>query len=308
MPLLKPRSCTIVIPRSKGKNFELSIQLLPLVLGAFVAIIPPLAWLGTTFYTLHRGNSELSESTAEVLEELEDLDAEVEQLQKRAGLEKDKKDQEIQQEDLTFSPQGGKGGVSIPLVVDSRSQLDAESRLQVAREQLPKIARRLKRQVKPALEKTLQNEEAQSAATPRGMPVAGIPTISSEYGPRPGVFGGPREIHNGMDFLGDHGTPIYATGDGVVSRAEYFGGFGKTVEIQHGYGYKTLYAHLTKIAVPAKAEVKRGQLIGFMGSTGRSSGTHLHYTIYKSDKAIDPKPYILAKKVEASSRIALQAR
>ncbi|WP_110985688.1 M23 family metallopeptidase [Acaryochloris thomasi] len=301
MRLQRSRSCTIVIPRSGKKSLKLSVQLLPLALGASIAIISPLAWLGRTFYTLHKNNSELSESTAEVLEELEDLDAEVEKLQERAGLKNEQQRSERLPQNLTFRPQGGKGGALIP---DPEA---AASRLQIVREQLPKLAKRLEAKVKPALEKTLKDEEARFVATPQGMPVAGIPEISSEFGPRPGVFGGAREMHNGMDFLGPHGTPIYATGDGVVSRAAYFGGFGNTVEIQHGYGYRSLYAHMTKLAVPEKAKVKRGQIIGFMGSTGRSSGTHLHYTIYKNDKAIDPKSYILAD-VEVSSTIAQQAR
>ncbi len=299
MHLQRSRSCTVVIPRSGKKNLKISIRLLPLVLGASVAIISPLAWLGNTFYALHKDNTELSESTAEVLEELEDLDAEVERLQERAGLKTEPQRSRLQSQDLTFRPQGGKGGVSAPV--------DAESRLQIVREQLPKLALRLKGQVKPALEKTLQDEEARFVATPLGMPVAGIPEISSEFGPRPGVFGGPREIHNGMDFLGDHATPIYATGDGVVSRAAYFGGFGKTVEIEHGYGYRSLYAHMTKLAVPENVRVKRGQLIGYMGSTGRSSGTHLHYTIYKNEKAVNPKPYILGQ-IEVSAPIAQSVR
>lgn len=299
MHLQRSRSCTVVIPRSGRKNLKISIRLLPLVVGASVAIISPLAWLGNTFYALHKDNTELSESTAEVLEELEDLDAEVERLQERAGLKIETQDGKLQSQGLTFRPQGGKGGVSAPV--------DAESRLQIVREQLPKLAMRLKGKVKPALEKTLKDEEDLLAATPLGMPVAGIPEISSEFGPRPGVFGGPREIHNGMDFLGPHATPIYATADGVVSRSAYFGGFGKTVEIQHGYGYRSLYAHMTKLAVPEKAKVKRGELIGFMGSTGRSSGTHLHYTIYKNDKAVDPKPYILGQ-IELPAAIAQSVR
>ena len=93
----------------------------------------------------------------------------------------------------------------------------------------------------------------------------------------------------------------------MVSRAAYFGGFGKTVEIEHGYGYRSLYAHMTKLAVPENVRVKRGQLIGYMGSTGRSSGTHLHYTIYKNDKAVNPKPYILGQ-IEVSAPIAQSVR
>ncbi|MGB7416581.1 MAG: M23 family metallopeptidase, partial [Thermosynechococcaceae cyanobacterium] len=205
---------------------------------------------------MHRSNSELSESTEEVLEELKSLDAEVKQLKERAGINGEKT------QNLTLRPQGGKGGVLAPF--------NAKTRLQLIREQLPKLTKQLKREVKPALEKTLQDENARFIAIPQGIPVKGFPDISSEFGPRPGVFGGGREIHNGIDLLGAHGTPIYATADGTVSEAGYLGGLGNAVEIQHGFGYKTLYAHMTKLAVAAKAKLKRGQLIGFMGSTGRS--------------------------------------
>ncbi|MGF1600657.1 MAG: M23 family metallopeptidase [Thermosynechococcaceae cyanobacterium] len=277
----KTRSCTVVVPRPGKKPLKISIQLLPLILGASIVIASPLAWLGTTLYAMHRSNSELSESTEEVLEELENLDAEVKQLKERAGINEGKP------QNLTLRPQGGKGGVSTPI--------DAKTRLQLVREQLPKLAKQLKREVKPALEKMLQDENARFVSIPQGIPVKGFPDISSEFGPRPGVFGGAREMHNGIDLLGAHGTPIYATANGTVIEAGYLGGFGNAVEIQHGYGYKTLYAHMTKLAVPANVTVKRGQLIGFMGSTGRSSGTHLHYTVFKDGKEVDPKPYMLSR-------------
>jgi murein DD-endopeptidase MepM/ murein hydrolase activator NlpD len=281
MLLQKTRSCTIFVPRPGKKPLRISIQLFPLILGASVAVLSPLAWLGTTLYAMHRSNSELTESTAEVLEELEHLDAEVKQLRERAGID------EGQPQNLILRPQGGKGGVSIPL--------DAETRLQLVREQLPKLAKQLQGEVKPALEKALQDENARFVAIPQGIPVKGFPDISSEFGPRPGVFGGAREIHNGIDLLGAHGTPIYATADGTVEQAAYLGGYGNAVEIKHAFGYKTLYAHMTKLTVSAKAQVKRGQLVGFMGSTGRSSGTHLHYAVCKNGKEVDPKPYMLSR-------------
>lgn len=92
-----------------------------------------------------------------------------------------------------------------------------------------------------------------------------------------------------MDFSAPRGTPIYATGDGVVKRADNRAtGFGNHIEIDHGYGYISLYAHLYKYNVRRGQKVKRGDLIGFVGSTGRSQGPHVHYEVHKDGKRINP--------------------
>ena len=95
--------------------------------------------------------------------------------------------------------------------------------------------------------------------------------------------------HRGFDFMGTTGVPIYATGDGYVELAEMtHGGFGKLVIINHGYGYKTRYAHLDGFATSKGMKVKRGQLIGYMGNTGRSAGVHLHYEVLKNGVQVNP--------------------
>ena len=98
--------------------------------------------------------------------------------------------------------------------------------------------------------------------------------------------------HNGMDFSAPSGTYIYATGDGTVIKAEHgYGGYGKMITIDHGFGYETRYAHMQSFKVDEGDEVKRGQLIGTVGSTGTSSGPHVHYEVLKNGKAINPISY-----------------
>jgi murein DD-endopeptidase MepM/ murein hydrolase activator NlpD len=96
-------------------------------------------------------------------------------------------------------------------------------------------------------------------------------------------------MHWGMDFTAPKGTPIYATGDGLVKRADNrASGYGKHVRIDHGFGYVSLYAHMNKYEVKRGQKVKRGEVIGYVGNTGRSAGPHLHYEISKDGNKINP--------------------
>jgi len=113
--------------------------------------------------------------------------------------------------------------------------------------------------------------------------------MASGYGMRSDPFTKARKMHWGMDFTAPRGTPIYASGDGVVKRADASAtGYGKHIRIDHGYGYVSLYAHLYKYNVKKNQKVKRGDLIGFVGSTGRSEAPHLHYEIFKDKQRINP--------------------
>ena len=98
-------------------------------------------------------------------------------------------------------------------------------------------------------------------------------------------------MHTGTDFAAHTGTPIYATGDGTVKLSGREGGYGNVVVINHGYGYETLYAHMSKVKAKRGQKVKRGDIIGYVGSTGLSTGPHLHYEIHKDGKPIDPVSY-----------------
>ncbi|WP_299056661.1 M23 family metallopeptidase [uncultured Polaribacter sp.] len=97
-----------------------------------------------------------------------------------------------------------------------------------------------------------------------------------------------RKFHKGMDFTAPSGTPIYASGNGTVIRAQRSATFGNVVYIDHGYGYKTIYAHMSKIKAKRGEKVNRGDLIGYVGNTGRSVSAHLHYEVHKNDVALNP--------------------
>uniref|UniRef100_UPI0035CAACAC M23 family metallopeptidase n=1 Tax=uncultured Sphingomonas sp. TaxID=158754 RepID=UPI0035CAACAC len=128
-------------------------------------------------------------------------------------------------------------------------------------------------------------------AIPSAQPVAHL-AYTSNYGIRTDPFRGTAAMHAGVDIPGPVGTPVYATADGFVDRAEKAGGYGNMVELDHGKGIQTRYGHLSKILVEAGTRVHRGQLIALMGSTGRSTGPHLHYEVRIDGHAVNPVPFL----------------
>ncbi|MBY0485766.1 MAG: M23 family metallopeptidase [Flavobacteriaceae bacterium] len=113
--------------------------------------------------------------------------------------------------------------------------------------------------------------------------------MASGFGYRTDPFTKARKMHEGMDFTAATGTPIYATGDGIVKNADNsLSGYGNHIEITHGFGYLTLYGHLSKYKVRSGQRVKRGDIIGYVGSTGRSEAPHLHYEVHKDGKVVNP--------------------
>lgn len=128
-------------------------------------------------------------------------------------------------------------------------------------------------------------------AIPSQKPIENI-TLSSGFGVRADPFRHTAAMHAGVDLPGAMGTPVYATADGVVARAEWASGYGKLIEVTHGKGIATRYAHLSQIMVEPNTRVKRGDLIGLMGSTGRSTGSHLHYEVRIDGRAVNPMPFL----------------
>jgi len=126
---------------------------------------------------------------------------------------------------------------------------------------------------------------------PMGYPVYG--NITSHLGWRKNPFGKGYEFHSGIDIEAPYGSRVVATADGVVEMAGYYGDYGKAVLIKHPSGYMTLYGHLSEISVKAGQEVKAGQVIGKVGSTGRSTGPHLHYEVLYQGKLKNPMEYIV---------------
>lgn len=131
------------------------------------------------------------------------------------------------------------------------------------------------------------------SATPSIMPAQGW--FSHGFGWRKDPFSNKRRFHRGIDIVNRRGTPVYATADGVVSRTVRIADLGKTIDISHGRGYVTRFAHLSEILVKPGQKVERGGLIGKMGSTGRSTGDHLHYEVFYDGRRVNPWKYLRNK-------------
>lgn len=141
------------------------------------------------------------------------------------------------------------------------------------------------------IEGMLRNKEKLLASTPAIQPVANkdLKRLASGFGSRIDPVYKTIKFHAGLDFAAPQGTPIYATADGRVTTAGNTGnGYGNHVEINHGFGYETLYGHMFRIKVRAGQTVKRGEVIGWVGSTGKSTGPHLHYEVHKGGRPLDP--------------------
>ena len=129
---------------------------------------------------------------------------------------------------------------------------------------------------------------------PFAAPVKTSVRYTSGFGRRSDPINGRGRMHSGQDLAGARGTPIFATADGVVSFAGRQSGYGNVVKIRHAFGYETVYAHLNSIKVKQGQTVSRGDRIGGMGNTGRSTGTHLHYEIRIGGEPTNPMPYMKA--------------
>lgn len=140
---------------------------------------------------------------------------------------------------------------------------------------------------------------------PIGRPITGV--ITSRYGKRQDPLKKGTAFHTGIDFRGKRGEKIHATGDGVVTKARYSDTYGNYVEITHGNGYKTAFAHMKKYLVEKGDQIHRGQVIGLVGNTGRSTGPHLHYEVHLNNKTVNPYKF-LTNRVPKPRRLLAQKK
>lgn len=136
-------------------------------------------------------------------------------------------------------------------------------------------------------------ERGYSRSFPIGWPAEG--RLTSHFGERVSPMHGGPQFHSGMDIANERGTPVHATADGTVKSADWEGGFGRLVIIDHGFGYRTYYGHNSVLQVKAGQQVRRGEVIALMGSTGASTGNHTHYEVWKNGRAVDPWRFVTAK-------------
>lgn len=219
------------------------------------------------------------------------LDAQSERLAKLAGEKKLNPNKPAS--DTSFSNEvsgeikmGGRGG---PLVLSAPiTEQDLQQKIAEAMTKIDFNADYLS-----DIEAKLLQQSVLKDMLPNGDPIH-VAFNSSSYGWRTDPFTGRKAFHEGLDFSADTGTPIYAAAGGIVTSAERTPDYGNIVKIYHGSGLETRYAHTLKIMVKTGDHVEKGQLIALVGSTGRSTGSHLHYEIRLNDNPLDPRRYLKA--------------
>mgnify|MGYP003291876692 CR=1 FL=1 len=179
---------------------------------------------------------------------------------------------------------------------DSLSRSEAYAELKAANKKADKLMVRLAAQSRSLeeLEKIAGKKTDMLSCIPAIRPLRNMYSVTSGFGRRYHPILKVLRAHTGVDIAAPKGTPVYATADGTVTSETPGGGYGISVVIIHGYSYKTLYAHLSKRSVKPGQKVKRGQLIGYVGSTGMSSGSHLHYEVRKNNTPVNPIYYFNA--------------
>ncbi|WP_459788239.1 M23 family metallopeptidase [Alteriqipengyuania sp. 357] len=143
-----------------------------------------------------------------------------------------------------------------------------------------------------------------TVSIPSSMPLENA-VMTSGYGMRNHPVLRKRANHKGIDLAAPTGTPIYATADGTVERANWFSSYGNYIQIGHGNAIETRFAHLSRIVVSDGQQVRKGDLIGYVGSTGRSTGPHLHYEVRIDGRAVDPRPFMVETEAQEAFRLAM---
>lgn len=193
------------------------------------------------------------------------------------------------------------------------SNLDNKDLVVSTLERLDRVKKKMYIQTKSYDEvlELAKNKDAYYAAMPAIQPVSNkeLRRLSSGYGLRTDPILKVKKMHYGIDFSAERGTPIYATADGTVAAAQRnFGGLGNFVKINHGFGFETIYGHMSRFIVKSKQKVKRGQVIGYVGNTGKSTAPHVHYEVHINNKTVNPVNYFYmdldAKEYEEILRLA----
>ncbi len=177
--------------------------------------------------------------------------------------------------------------------LDSMPRSEAYNMLRAANKKADQLTVRLAKQSRSldTLERIANSKADMLASIPAIRPLKNMYVVTSGFGRRYHPILKTLRAHKGIDITAPKGTPVYATADGVVSNEDAGSGYGICVVINHGYTYKSLYAHLSKKAVRPGQKVKRGQLIGYVGSSGMASGSHLHYEVIKNGQHVNPVYY-----------------
>jgi len=285
----------VIADRQTGAVRRLTLSLWPtLAVVAGLFSLPVLMGLGarwsasatindllTNNTTLQVENASYREATGQLANQISALQSAVDDLGERAAVDPNSSRAMDKLPAIVKSrAMGGVSGSALAPVLKSGLG-SPDTVLGVLSELLGVIGTRL-----DSVRDTVERRRALAAATPSVWPVAGW--LSSSYGNRTDPFTNDKDFHPGLDISADYGVPVLATGDATVSSAGPNGAYGNMVMLDHGFGIATKYGHLSRIAVMGGQHVNRGDVIGYVGSTGRSTGAHLHYEVWMNGKLTNP--------------------
>jgi murein DD-endopeptidase MepM/ murein hydrolase activator NlpD len=249
-------------------------------LGARWSATATIADLQSTNAALHVENASYREATGQLASQIASLQTAVDQLGERAAVDPNASRAMDKLPAVVKSRAMGGGSAALgPLLASTTGPTEAA--FGVLSDLLSVIGSRL-----DSVRDSVERRHALAAATPSVWPVAGW--LTSSYGTRKDPFTHGPDFHPGLDISADYGDPVLATGDATVSSAGSNGAYGNMVTLDHGFGIVTKYGHLSRIAVAGGQQVKRGDIIGYVGSTGRSTGSHLHYEIWMNGRLTNP--------------------
>jgi murein DD-endopeptidase MepM/ murein hydrolase activator NlpD len=291
--LISKRYTIVLADRSTGVVRRFTISLWPtLGVGAAVLALPVLVGLGarwtakSTIADLERSNIALQienasyrEATGQLSDQISSLQAAVDSLGIQSAVDPNAKAAMDKLPEPVKSRAMGGGLGATPAMLSN--MLSPDMTFGLLSDLLGTMASRL-----DIMRTGVERRQALASATPSIWPVSGW--LTSRYGNRRDPFTGGADFHPGLDLSAEYGQPVRATADGTIVVAERSGSYGNLVEIDHGYGIVTRYGHLSRFKATAGQQVHRGDIIGFVGSTGRSTRAHLHYEILLNGKLTDP--------------------
>lgn len=278
-----------IIPH--GKNFMFSYRLTPKHIFTLIALVLFISaslfiWSQRTSLRLAMANRKLEKQNKQITQLLEKQNREIiKQLD-----EIKKQDNEVRKiVGLKPSSKGLKSNIKSSRRGLSQTELAARIKdLQKEVQKTKKDQESLRKHaVKYRIEKEKEKIVKKLAAMPSRWPVSGY--ISSGFGRRIHPLYGGSNFHTGLDIIAEYGAPIYATAAGYVTQADYEGGYGYAVKIDHGNGYQTMYAHCSSMAVNVGQSVNKGQLIAYVGCSGTTTGSHVHYEVFRAGERINPE-------------------
>ena len=295
----KNKLTLMLIPGATGilKQLRVPVGAIYLVVGVVLTLI-----ISSTFFSAQFFSDKVAEKELKQLQaENQELKARFEQMRWYLA-EVENRYQELVKKEVylrslfdlpEIEPQERQLGVGGPAPDTLLTLSDAEREAVVTETEVDRLLKLSQFELEKygEVEEALQGLKDRLAHTPSIWPTQGW--ISRGYGMKFDPFTGMKQMHRGIDIANHRGTPIVATADGRVKRVGTSGGLGKTVVIDHGYGFQTRYGHLSEIKVVRGQRVKRGDVIGLMGSTGYSTGPHLHYEVLRGGRPLNPLKYIL---------------